>query len=242
MNTLPIIALDFPNQQEVETFLNGFPKQEKLFIKIGMELYYQEGPKIVHWLKQQGHSIFLDLKLHDIPNTVEKAMYGLAKLGVDLTCVHDAGGIQMMSAAINGLENGTPTGQKRPMLLAITQLTSTTEEKMHKEQLIEVPLQESVIHYAKCARQAGLDGVVSSALEVKNIKKATKPEFICLSPGIRPKGSKIGDQKRIVTPHKAHQLGSDFIVVGRPITQSSMPYETYVEIKKEWDGGSETCQ
>ena len=163
MKDLPIIALDFATRQEVEDFLRFFPKEEKLFVKIGMELFYQEGPEIVRYLKEAGHNVFLDLKLHDIPNTVEKAMRGLAKLGVDLTCVHAAGGIRMMEAAMRGLKVGTPEGGKRPLLLAITQLTSTSEEEMHADQLIEVSLEKSVIHYASCAKKAGLDGVVSSA-------------------------------------------------------------------------------
>ncbi|EOL46201.1 orotidine 5-phosphate decarboxylase [Enterococcus phoeniculicola] len=236
MNTRPIIALDFPNRTDVESFLTNFPKDESLFVKIGMELFYQEGPEIVRWLKSLGHDVFLDLKLHDIPNTVEMAMRRLAGLGIDLTCVHAAGGVQMMEAALNGLKKGTPEGQKRPLLLAITQLTSTSEEQMHEDQLIEVSLEESVIHYAQCAAKAGLDGVVSSAWEVAQIKEATRPEFISLTPGIRPAGSEVGDQKRVVTPGKAREIGSNFIVIGRPITQSETPYETYVQIKNEWNG------
>ena len=236
MNTRPIIALDFPNRTDVESFLTNFPKDESLFVKIGMELFYQEGPEIVRWLKSLGHDVFLDLKLHDIPNTVEMAMRRLAGLGIDLTCVHAAGGVQMMEAALNGLKKGTPEGQKRPLLLAITQLTSTSEEQMHEDQLIEVSLEESVIHYAQCAAKAGLDGVVSSAWEVAQIKEATRPEFIYLTPGIRPAGSEVGDQKRVVTPGKAREIGSNFIVIGRPITQSETPYETYVQIKNEWNG------
>ncbi|OJG83913.1 orotidine 5-phosphate decarboxylase [Enterococcus ratti] len=211
-----------------------FPEEEKLFVKIGMELFYQEGPIIVRWLKDAGHEVFLDLKLHDIPNTVEKAMRGLAKLGIDITCVHAAGGIKMMQAALRGLEEGTPKGKKRPLLLAITQLTSTSEEEMQSEQLIEVSLEKSVIHYAQCAKKAGLDGVVSSAWEVNAIKEKTCKDFVCLTPGIRPKGTIAGDQTRIVTPEKAHEKGSTFIVVGRPITQAKDPYRAYQTIKKEW--------
>lgn len=234
MNQRPIIALDFSTWQEVEQFMQLFPEEEKLFVKIGMELFYQEGPIIVRWLKDAGHEVFLDLKLHDIPNTVEKAMRGLAKLGVDITCVHAAGGIKMMQAALRGLEEGTPAGKKRPLLLAITQLTSTSEADMHHDQLIQLPLEESVIHYAKCAEAAGLDGVVSSALEVSGIKGATRQDFICLSPGIRPEGSVAGDQTRIVTPAQARGIGSTFIVVGRPITQAKDPYQAYQTIKEEW--------
>ena len=230
----PIIALDFSTRQEVEDFLRFFPKEEKLFVKIGMELFYQEGPEIVRYLKEAGHNVFLDLKLHDIPNTVEKAMRGLAKLGVDVTCVHAAGGIRMMEAAMRGLEEGTPEGGKRPLLLAITQLTSTSEEEMHADQLIEVPLEKSVIHYANCAKKAGLDGVVSSAWEVEAIKETAGDEFVCLTPGIRPEGTVAGDQTRVVTPSQAREIGSTFIVVGRPITQATDPYEAYRTIQTEW--------
>ncbi|WP_122644956.1 orotidine-5'-phosphate decarboxylase [Enterococcus mediterraneensis] len=236
MNQRPIIALDFSSRGEVELFFKKFPKNESLFVKIGMELFYQEGPETVRWLKRNGHDVFLDLKLHDIPNTVEKAMRGLAGLGVDITCVHAAGGVKMMEAALRGLEEGTPMGKERPKLLAITQLTSTTEQQMHDDQLIDVSLEESVIHYAKCAQKAGLDGVVSSALEVAKIKQATTPDFVCLTPGIRPTGSEIGDQKRVVTPGTAREVGSTYIVVGRPITQAADPYAAYTKIKNEWNG------
>ncbi|NTR68260.1 orotate phosphoribosyltransferase [Enterococcus faecium] len=234
LNQRPIIALDFSTWQEVEDFLRFFPEEEKLFVKIGMELFYQEGPEIVRYLKDAGHDVFLDLKLHDIPNTVEKAMRGLAKLGVDVTCVHAAGGIRMMEAAMRGLEEGTPEGGKRPLLLAITQLTSTSEEEMHADQLIEVPLEKSVIHYANCAKKAGLDGVVSSAWEVEAIKETAGDEFVCLTPGIRPEGTVAGDQTRVVTPSQAREIGSTFIVVGRPITQATDPYEAYRTIQTEW--------
>lgn len=234
LNQRPIISLDFSTWQEVEDFLRFFPEEEKLFVKIGMELFYQEGPEIVRYLKDAGHDVFLDLKLHDIPNTVEKAMRGLAKLGVDVTCVHAAGGIRMMEAAMRGLEEGTPEGGKRPLLLAITQLTSTSEEEMHADQLIEVPLEKSVIHYANCAKKAGLDGVVSSAWEVEAIKETAGDEFVCLTPGIRPEGTVAGDQTRVVTPSQAREIGSTFIVVGRPITQATDPYEAYRTIQTEW--------
>ncbi len=234
LNQRPIIALDFSTWQEVEDFLRFFPEEEKLFVKIGMELFYQEGPEIVRYLKDAGHDVFLDLKLHDIPNTVEKAMRGLAKLGIDVTCVHAAGGIRMMEAAMRGLEEGTPEGGKRPLLLAITQLTSTSEEEMHADQLIEVPLEKSVIHYVNCAKKAGLDGVVSSAWEVEAIKETAGDEFVCLTPGIRPEGTVAGDQTRVVTPSQAREIGSTFIVVGRPITQATDPYEAYRTIQTEW--------
>lgn len=236
MNTRPIIALDFSSRGEVELFFKKFPTNEKLFVKIGMELFYNEGPETVRWLKRKGHDVFLDLKLHDIPNTVESAMRGIAGLGTDITNVHAAGGVRMMEAALRGLEEGTPMGQKRPLLLAITQLTSTTEQEMHDDQLITASLDESVIHYAKCSQKAGLDGVVCSALEAAEIKTNTNADFVCLTPGIRPTGAEVGDQKRVVTPGDARKKGATYIVVGRPITQAENPYNAYVQIKNEWNG------
>ena len=230
----PIIALDFASKAQIEQFLAKFPADESLFVKIGMELFYQEGPAIVQFLKEQGHDIFLDLKLHDIPNTVEKAMKGIAKLGVKLTNVHAAGGIQMMQAALKGLTEGS--NGKVPMLIAVTQLTSTSQEQMNQEQKIPGDLLASVINYAKCSQQAGLAGVVCSALEVCAIHQATSDDFVCLTPGIRPSGSQVGDQKRVVTPALAKEYGANFIVVGRPITQAENPYEAYQAIKKEWNG------
>ncbi|MFV0559537.1 MAG: orotidine-5'-phosphate decarboxylase [Enterococcus sp.] len=234
MNERPIIALDFASKEIVENFLTNFPTDEKLFVKIGMELFYQEGPSIVEWLKGEGHSVFLDLKLHDIPNTVESAMRRLASLGVDITCVHAAGGIRMMKAARRGLEEGTLEGKERPKLLAITQLTSTSEEEMHHDQQIECSLIESVLHYAACAKEAGLDGVVSSAWEAEQIKEKLGPDFASLTPGIRPAGTQVGDQTRVVTPAQAREKGADYIVVGRPITRAEDPYAMYQKIKEEW--------
>lgn len=236
MEKRPVIALDFSSKEAIKTFLAQFPAEEKLFVKIGMELFYQEGPSIVHELTADGHDVFLDLKLHDIPNTVKKAMKGLAKLGVRMTNVHAAGGVEMMKAAKEGLTEGTAEGNAVPDLIAVTQLTSTSEEQMHRDQLIQVPLKESVVHYAKCAQEAGLDGVVCSALEVEMIHEATNDDFICLTPGIRPKGASVGDQKRVMDPQQARKIGSNYIVVGRPITQSETPYESYLQIKKEWNG------
>lgn len=236
MEKRPVIALDFSSKEAIKTFLAQFPAEEKLFVKIGMELFYQEGPSIVHELTANGHDVFLDLKLHDIPNTVKKAMKGLAKLGVRMTNVHAAGGVEMMKAAKEGLTEGTAEGNAVPDLIAVTQLTSTSEEQMHRDQLIQVPLKESVVHYAKCAQEAGLDGVVCSALEVEMIHEATNDDFICLTPGIRPKGASVGDQKRVMDPQQAREIGSNYIVVGRPITQSETPYESYLQIKKEWNG------
>ena len=231
----PIIALDFPDFREVEIFLAHF-NDEKLFVKVGMELYYQAGPQIISYLKEQGHQVFLDLKLHDIPNTVESAMHGLAKLGVDMTNVHASGGKAMMEAALQGLKEGTPAGKKRPLLIAVTQLTSTSEAAMHLEQLIPVSLIDSVIHYAKLAQAAGLDGVVCSPLEAQAIKEATSDNFLRVTPGIRPNDAKSDDQKRIATPTIAKQIGATHIVVGRPVTRAENPIQAYLDILYEWNG------
>ncbi|WP_105136066.1 orotidine-5'-phosphate decarboxylase [Streptococcus suis] len=228
--TRPIIALDFADKEEVQSFLEQFPPDEKLYVKVGMELYYAEGPGIINYLKGCGHSIFLDLKLHDIPNTVESAMKVLAKLGVDMTNVHAAGGVEMMRAARRGLG-------KDAVLIAVTQLTSTSEEQMRSDQNIQTSLQEAVVHYAQRAQEAGLDGVVCSAHEVALIKDATSSDFVCLTPGIRPTGGEVGDQKRVMTPADAARIGSDYIVVGRPITRADHPYQTYLSIKEEWNRG-----
>ncbi|MBO3838100.1 orotidine-5'-phosphate decarboxylase [Streptococcus suis] len=228
--TRPIIALDFAGKEEVQFFLEQFPADEKLYVKVGMELYYAEGPGIINYLKGCGHSIFLDLKLHDIPNTVESAMKVLAKLGVDMTNVHAAGGVEMMRSARRGLG-------KDAVLIAVTQLTSTSEEQMRTDQNIQTSLQEAVVHYAQRAQEAGLDGVVCSAHEVALIKDATSSDFVCLTPGIRPTGGEVGDQKRVMTPADAARIGSDYIVVGRPITRADHPYQTYLSIKEEWNRG-----
>ncbi|HFI0248178.1 TPA: orotidine-5'-phosphate decarboxylase [Streptococcus suis] len=224
----PIIALDFASKGEVQSFLEQFPAHEKLYVKVGMELYYAEGPSIISYLKDCGHSIFLDLKLHDIPNTVESAMRVLAKLGVDMTNVHAAGGVEMMQAARRGLGSDA-------VLIAVTQLTSTSEEQMRSDQNIQTSLQDAVVHYAQKAAQAGLDGVVCSAHEVSLIKAATSSDFVCLTPGIRPAGGEVGDQKRVMTPAEATRIGSDYIVVGRPITRAENPYQAYLAIKEEWN-------
>ncbi|VNF88076.1 orotidine-5-phosphate decarboxylase [Streptococcus pneumoniae] len=223
----PIIALDFPNFEAVKEFLALFPAEESLYLKVGMELYYAAGPEIVSYLKGLGHSVFLDLKLHDIPNTVKSAMKVLSQLGVDMTNVHAAGGVEMMKAAREGLGS-------QAKLIAVTQLTSTSEAQMQEFQNIQTSLQESVIHYAKKTAEAGLDGVVCSAQEVQVIKQATNPDFICLTPGIRPASVAVGDQKRVMTPADAYQIGSDYIVVGRPITQAEDPVAAYHAIKDEW--------
>ena len=223
----PVIALDFPSFDEVKEFLALFPAEDSLYLKVGMELYYATGPEIVSYLKGLGHSVFLDLKLHDIPNTVKSAMKVLSQLAVDMTNVHAAGGVEMMKAAREGLGS-------QAKLIAVTQLTSTSEAQMQDFQNIQTSLQESVIHYAKKTAEAGLDGVVCSAQEVEVIKQATNPEFICLTPGIRPAGADVGDQKRVMTPADAYQIGSDYIVVGRPITQAEDPVAAYHAIKDEW--------
>ncbi|WP_057490921.1 orotidine-5'-phosphate decarboxylase [Streptococcus orisasini] len=224
----PIVALDFPSFEDVKSFLALFPAEEKLYVKIGMELYYAAGPDIVRYVKSLGHSVFLDLKLHDIPNTVKSAMAVLAQLGVDMTNVHAAGGVDMMKAAREGLGIG-------PKLIAVTQLTSTSEEQMRDFQNIQTSLAESVVHYAKKTAEAGLDGVVCSAHEVQAIKSATSKDFVCLTPGIRPAGSAVGDQKRVMTPRDAYAIGSDYIVVGRPITRAQDPVAAYQAIKTEWN-------
>lgn len=223
----PVIALDFPSFEEAKEFLALFPAEEKLYVKVGMEIYYAVGPEVVRYLKSLGHSVFLDLKLHDIPNTVKSTMKILSSLGVDMTNVQAAGGVEMMQAAREGLGS-------QAKLIAVTQLTSTSEAQMQEFQNIQTSLQESVIHYAKKTAEAGLDGVVCSAQEVQVIKQATNPDFICLTPGIRPTGVAVGDQKRVMTPADAYQIGSDYIVVGRPITQAEDPVAAYYAIKEEW--------
>ncbi len=237
MNTLPIIALDFPNREDAQQFLSTFPKEEQLFVKVGMELFYKEGPSIVQELTDQGHEVFLDLKLHDIPNTVYRAMKNLGKLGVAITNVHSAGGSEMMKVAKEGLLEGAQSirSQVKPQLIAVTQLTSTSEQSMQAEQLIPHSLHESVLHYAKLTETAGLDGVVCSALEAKWIHEQTSTDFVCLTPGIRLLTDAKGDQQRVVTPNQARGLTADYIVVGRPITQAKSPYEKYQEIKSLWN-------
>ena len=220
----PVIALDFPSFEEAKEFLALFPAEEKLYVKVGMEIYYAVGPEVVRYLKSLGHSVFLDLKLHDIPNTVKSTMKILSSLGVDMTNVQAAGGLEMMQAAREGLGD-------KGILIAVT---PTSEEQMQDCQNIQTSLQESVIHYAKKTAEAGLDGVVCSAQEAQLIKEATNEDFICLTPGIRPAGAEAADQKRVVTPSQAYQIGSDYIVVGRPITQAKDPVAAYHAIKEEW--------
>ncbi|WP_349410442.1 orotidine-5'-phosphate decarboxylase [Pseudalkalibacillus sp. SCS-8] len=226
-----IIALDFPSKEEVNTFLDSF-RDERLFVKVGMELFYQEGPDLIRMLKEEGHAIFLDLKLHDIPTTVYKAMQGLSKLGVDLVNVHAMGGIDMMRRAVEGLEEGAI--HQRPKCIAVTQLTSTTSVMINDELSIHGSVEESVNQLAINAERAGLDGVVCSPLEVPQIRKHCRSSFLTVTPGIRFVKDDVNDQKRVTTPGEAHRLGSDFIVVGRSITHASDPFKTYQSITEEW--------
>lgn len=234
VKNLPIIALDFPDGEKAMQFLRQFD-EEQLYVKVGMELYYQEGAELLKALKEKGHMIFLDLKLHDIPNTVHRAMKVLAGLSVDMVNVHAAGGSEMMKAALQGLEEGTKAGQARPALLAVTQLTSTSEEQMQREQLIDRSIDESVLHYALLAKKSGLDGVVCSAFEAASIEKEAGTDFLRVTPGIRMEGSKIDDQRRIVTPADAKKMGSSLIVIGRPVTQAEDPVSSYKQVLKEWE-------
>lgn len=227
-----IVACDFSNKEEVMDFLSKF-NEEKPFVKIGMELFYAEGPHIIKLIKSRGHKIFLDLKLHDIPNTVKKAMRVLSNHNVDMCNLHAAGTISMMEAAIEGL---TRQDGSRPILIAVTQLTSTNEERMHKDILIDKPLDEVVIHYAKNAKVAGLDGVVCSPLEAGVVHHACGKEFLTVTPGVRFADSDAGDQVRVTTPAKAKELGSDYIVVGRPITQAKDPVEAYRRCLRDFIG------
>ena len=227
-----IIACDFASADDTFKFLDKFT-EEKPFVKIGMELFYAEGPSIVREIKRRGHKIFLDLKLHDIPNTVKKSMAVLSKLDVDMTNLHAAGTIDMMKAALEGLtrEDGT-----RPILIAVTQLTSTSEERMQKELLINASINDTIVKYAKNAKEAGLDGVVCSPLEAGMVKQACSKDFITVTPGVRFADGEVGDQVRVTTPEKAWEIGSDYIVVGRPITQADDPVAAYRRCCKEFIG------
>lgn len=224
-----IIACDFSSKEETLNFLDLF--NESLFVKIGMELFYSEGLDIVKEIKKRGHKIFLDLKLCDIPNTVEKAMRALSNLDVDMCNVHASGTKAMMEAAIKGLTRHDGT---RPILIAVTQLTSTSEERMRDELLIDRPIDEVVMHYAKNTKEAGLDGVVCSPLEAGKVKEICGKEFLTVTPGVRFESNDVGDQVRVTTPAKAKELGSDYIVVGRPITKAENPVEAYNRCKKEF--------
>ena len=225
-----IIACDFSGRDEVFAFLDKF-KEEKPFVKIGMELFYAEGPEIVREIKRRGHKIFLDLKLHDIPNTVKKSMSVLSRLDVDMTNLHAAGTVSMMEAAIEGLTR--PDGT-RPMLIAVTQLTSTSQERMESDLLIEKPIDQVVMHYAKNAKLAGLDGVVCSPLEAEKVHTNCGSDFVTVTPGVRFADGDIGDQVRVMTPEQAKKIGSDYIVVGRPITAAEDPVAAYRRCVKEF--------
>lgn len=229
-----IIALDVENRENMQELLKTLPKP--LFVKVGMELFYSEGPAVIEQLKDEGHQVFLDLKLHDIPNTVKRAMRQLATLGVDIVNVHVAGGTNMMATAREGLEAGTVGGRNRPKLIGVTQLTSTNEAMLQKELLIQSNMNGAVSHYARLAKEAGLDGVVSSAQEVPIIHEHCGPSFLTVTPGIRLKEDDKGDQTRIVTPEEARTLGSWAIVVGRSITAAPDPAAAYEIIRKQWEG------
>ena len=218
-----IIACDFDSAEKTFAFLDKFTGR-KPFVKIGMELYYAEGPSIVREIKRRGHKIFLDLKLHDIPNTVKKSMAVLSRLDVDMTNLHAGGTVRMMEAAIEGLTR--PDGT-RPILIAVTQLTSTDEESMRNDLLINEPIDKVVMHYAANAKKAGLDGVVCSPLEAGKVHSVCGDSFITVTPGVRFADGDIGDQKRVMTPAEAKKIGSDYIVVGRPITAADDPVAAY---------------
>ena len=229
-----IIACDFDSKEKVFSFLEKFEGEErKPFVKIGMELYYAEGPEIVREIKRRGHKIFLDLKLHDIPNTVKKSMSVLSRLDVDMTNLHAAGTGRMMEAAIEGLtrEDGT-----RPILIAVTQLTSTDEETMKQDLLINEPIDKVVLHYASVAKKSGLDGVVCSPLEAGKVHDTCGRDFVTVTPGVRFADGDIGDQKRVMTPAEAKKIGSDYIVVGRPITAAADPVAAYERCIAEFVG------
>ena len=227
-----IIACDFSSKDEVMNFLDKF-QGKKPFVKIGMELFYAEGPQIVREIKERGHKIFLDLKLHDIPNTVKKSMAVLSRLDVDMCNLHAAGTSAMMEAAIEGLtrEDGT-----RPLLIAVTQLTSTSQERMESDLLINEPIDKVVMHYALCAKNAGLDGVVCSPLEAAKVHETCGETFFTVTPGVRFADGEIGDQVRVMTPAQAKEIGSDYIVVGRPITAAADPVAAYERCCAEFIG------
>ena len=227
-----IIACDFNSAEETFRFLDQFTGR-KPFVKIGMELFYAEGPSIVRELKARGHKIFLDLKLHDIPTTVQKAMAVLSSLDVDICNLHAAGTRRMMEAALTGLTRADGT---RPLLIAVTQLTSTDQESMESDLWIKEPIDRVVMHYAECAKEAGLDGVVCSPLEADKVHSVCGKEFLTVTPGVRFADGDAGDQKRVMTPAAAREAGSDYIVVGRPITKAEDPVAAYERCIKEFVG------
>ena len=228
-----LIALDFPTLEETLAFLDRFPAGEKPFVKIGMELFYAEGPDAVRRIKERGHRIFLDLKLHDIPNTVKRAMAVLSRLDVDMVNLHAAGASEMMRGALEGLTR--PDGT-RPLLIAVTQLTSTSADALKRELLIDTPMAETVLSYAKNAADAGLDGVVCSPLEAAQVKARCGADFVTVTPGIRFADGDAGDQKRIMTPKNAGENGCDYLVMGRPITQADDPVAAYRRAVRDFMG------
>lgn len=229
-----IIALDFESKEKALSFLDQFAGEpKKPFVKIGMELYYAAGPDIVREIKARGHQIFLDLKLHDIPNTVKKAMSVLSGLDVDMLNLHAAGTKAMMEAALEGVTR--PDGS-RPLVIAVTQLTSTSQERMESDLLIREPIDQVVLYYAQCARDAGLDGVVCSPLEAGKVHGACGETFLTVTPGVRFADGDVGDQVRVTTPEKAREIGSDYIVVGRPVTQAADPAAAYRRCVAEFVG------
>lgn len=228
-----ILACDFSNKEQMTEFFKTFnPQNTKPYLKIGMELFYAEGPDIVKWLKDKGYPIFLDLKLHDIPTTVYKAMKNLAQLRVDMVNVHAAGGHDMMRLAVEGLNEGS--NNKVPLLIAVTMLTSTSPTMMHEELLIAEEMQKTVVHYARNAKTSGLDGVVCSAKETSMIKQHCGNNFITVTPGIRYADGEKGDQVRVMTPQQANSVGSDYIVVGRTITNAKNPTEMYKKVYNDF--------
>ncbi len=230
-----IIALDFPSARETLAFLDLFPPEERkgLFVKIGMELFYAEGPQIVREIKARGHNVFLDLKLHDIPNTVKRAMATLSGLGADIVNLHAGGGSAMMKAALEGLAR--PDGT-RPLLIGVTQLTSTSPEMLRDELLISAPMAETVMGYAENAARSGLDGVVCSPHEAAAVKARCGTDFLTVTPGVRFEGGDLGDQKRVMTPAAARAAGCDLIVMGRPITRAADPVAAYRQAKRDFLG------
>lgn len=230
-----IIALDFPDGAAALSFLDGFPENEKPFVKIGMELYDAEGPSIVRELRRRGHRVFLDLKLHDIPNTVRRTAAVLSRLDADIVNVHASGGSAMMKAALGGLTR--PDGS-RPLLIAVTQLTSTDAKTLKEELLIDRPMEEAVLSYAKNAADSGLDGVVCSPLEAAAVKARCGDAFLTVTPGIRFADGDVGDQKRVMTPERAGAAGCDYIVVGRPVTQAADPLAAYRRCVREFVGSA----
>jgi orotidine-5'-phosphate decarboxylase len=226
----PIIALDFSQLDEVRSFLEQF--DEQLYVKVGMELYLLNGPKVIEEIRGMGHEIFLDLKLYDIPNTVGKAMEGLGRLDVQMANIHAQGGSAMMKRAVESFKDGNPDGK----LIAVTQLTSMSEEMIAVEQRSSLSLNESVLHYAELAKEAGLDGVVSSPLEAKMIHDEIGRDFLTVTPGIRLAEDSKDDQIRVVSPLDAYKMGTDYIVIGRSITQAENPTEKYKIVKSLWEG------